>query len=326
MSGAQLKGLCEAVGIGRATAYRRRRPLAPHAPSRPRPRPPRALSPEERAEVLDTLHSERFIDRAPEAIAAILLEENTYLCSARTMYRILAEHDELRERRHVRRHPKYKRPELMTTAPRQTWSWDVTYLKGPTKGVHYPLYAILDLYSRYLVGWLLAQVESAELAEQLIEETYRKEGVAPGELTLHADRGPIQIASDLDALFRDLGIRRSHSRPRVSDDNPFSEAQFRTLKYHATYPKRFESFEHARAWCRTFIPWYNHEHRHSGLAFLTPAAVHHGEAEALLEAQHQARLQAYAAHPERFVHGPPALRRLPEAVYINPPTPASTIH
>ena len=326
MSGTQLKALCEGVGIGRATVYRRRRPPAPRVPSRPRPHPPRALSHSERAEVLDILHSERFVDRAPEAIVAVLLEEKKYLCSARTMYRLLAEHDELRERRRVRRHPKYQRPELMATGPRQTWTWDVTFLRGPTKGVKYPLYVIIDNYSRCIVGWLLAQVESAELAEQLIAETCLKEGIAPGELTLHADRGSIQTATDLDKLFRDLGIRRSHSRPQVSDDNPFSEAQFRTLKYHTTYPDRFDGFQHALGWCRTFIPWYNHEHRHSGIAFLTPASVHHGEAEVLLEAQHQIRLEAYSAHPERFVHGPPSLRHLPEAVYINPPVAEPKLH
>lgn len=269
--------------------------------------------------MLDLLHSERFIDRAPEAIVATLLEEGRWLCSARTMYRLLAAAGEVRERRRQRRHPEYKRPELLATAPNQVWSWDVTWLRGPVKGRYYFLYVLLDIYSRCVVGWTLARRENAEIAVQLVRETCRKQDIQPDQLTIHADRGAVPTAADLADLYRALGIERSHSRPHVSDDNPYSEAQFKTVKYAPDYPDRFASYDNAHAHCVRFMDFYNHEHRHSGIAFLTPADVHYGRTDAVLAARAATLDAAYAAHPERFVHGRPTPQRPPEVVYINPP-------
>lgn len=269
--------------------------------------------------MLDLLHSERFIDRAPEAIVATLLEEGRWLCSARTMYRLLAEEGEVRERRRQRRHPEYKRPELLATAPNQVWSWDVTWLRGPVKGRYYYLYVLLDIYSRCVVGWTLARRENAEIAMRLVRETCRKQNIQPDQLTIHADRGAVPTAADLADLYRALGIERSHSRPHVSDDNPYSESQFKTVKYAPDYPDRFASYDDAHAYCDRFMDFYNHEHRHSGIAFMTPADVHYGRTDAVLAARTVALDAAYAAHPERFVHGRPTPQRPPEVVYINPP-------
>lgn len=269
--------------------------------------------------MLDLLHSERFVDRAPEAIVATLLEEGRWLCSARTMYRLLAEEGEVRERRRQRRHPEYKRPELLATAPNQVWSWDVTWLRGPVKGRYYYLYVLLDIYSRCVVGWTLARRENAEIAMRLVRETCRKQNIQPDQLTIHADRGAVPTAADLADLYRALGIERSHSRPHVSDDNPYSEAHFKTLKYAPDYPDRFASYDDAHAYCVRFMDFYIHEHRHSGIAFMTPADVHYGRTDAVLAARAATLDAAYAAHPERFVHGRPTPLRPPEVVYINPP-------
>lgn len=269
--------------------------------------------------MLDVLHSERFVDRAPEAIVATLLEEGRWLCSARTMYRLLAEEGEVRERRRQRRHPEYKRPELLATAPNQVWSWDVTWLRGPAKGRYYYLYVLLDIYSRCVVGWTLARREKAEIAVRLVREACRKQEIQPDQLTIHADRGAVPTAADLADLYRALGIERSHSRPHVSDDNPYSEAHFKTVKYAPEYPDRFASYDDAHAYCVRFMDFYNHEHRHSGIAFMTPSDVHHGRTDAILAARTATLDAAFAAHPERFVHGRPTPQRPPEAVYINPP-------
>lgn len=265
------------------------------------------------------LHSERFVDRAPEAIVATLLEEGRWLCSARTMYRLLAEEGEVRERRRQRRHPEYKRPELLATAPNQVWSWDVTWLRGPVKGRYYYLYVLLDIYSRCVVGWTLARRENTELAMRLVRETCHKQNIQPDQLTIHADRGAVPTAADLADLYRALGIERSHSRPHVSDDNPYSEAHFKTVKYAPDYPDRFASYDDAHAYCVRFMDFYNHEHRHSGIAFMTPADVHYGRTDAVLAARAATLDAAYDAHPERFVHGRPTPQRPPEVVYINPP-------
>lgn len=270
--------------------------------------------------MLDELHSERFVDRAPEAIVATLLEEGRWLCSARTMYRLLTAEGEVRERRRQRRHPEYKRPELLATAPNQVWSWDVTWLRGPVKGRCYYLYVLLDIYSRCVVGWTLARRENAEIAARLVREACRKQDIQPDQLTIHADRGAVPTAADLADLYRAFGIERSHSRPHVSDDNPYSEAHFKTVKYAPDYPDRFASYDDAHAYCIRFMDFYNHEHRHSGIAFMTPADVHHGRTDAILAARTATLDAAYAAHPERFVHGRPTPQRPPEAVYINPPS------
>jgi putative transposase len=310
--------LCHSVGLARATLYRRRRP-ARSSTSTVRAASSRALVPTERQAVLDVLHSERFVDQSPAEVQATLLEEQTYLCSTRTMYRILDAAAEVRERRNQARHPAYAKPELVATAPNQIWSWDITKLKGPIPYVYYSLYVILDLFSRYVVGWMVAMHENARLAQRLIEATCVKQGIGPHQLTIHADRGAPMRSKLVAELFSALSIDASHSRPRVSNDNPFSEAQFRTFKYRPDFPDRFGSIEDARAIGRHLFAWYNDAHHHSGLTYLTPADVHYGRAATILQVRHHTRLAAYAAHPERFVQGRPRLETLPPAVWINPP-------
>ena len=240
--------LCHSVGVSRATLYRHRRPAPPPRPQAPSPRAPspRALGPTERQAVLDVLHSPRFVDQSPTEVHATLLEEQTYLCSPRTMYRVLAAAHEVRERRAQARHPAYAAPELVATGPNQVWSWDITKLKGPVPYLYYSLYVILDLFSRYVVGWMVARHENAHLAERLLAATCAKQGITPHQLTIHADRGAPMRSTLVALLFSDLGITASHSRPRVSNDNPFSEAQFRTVKYRPEFPARFGALEHAR--------------------------------------------------------------------------------
>jgi putative transposase len=308
---------CHALGVSRATAYRHRSPR-PVAERRPRPRPVMALTDEERDAVLAQLHAERFADRSPAHVYATLLDEGTYLASERTMYRLLAAQGETGERRSQLRHPAYARPELLATGPNQLWSWDITKLKGPRPWTLFHLYVLLDVFSRYVVGWLLAHRESGTLADRLIAETVAKEGVTSG-LTIHADRGSSMRSKPVAFLLADRGITRSHSRPHVPDDNPFSESQFKTLKYHPGFPDRFGSVEDARAFCRTFFPWYNAEHRHGSLGLMTPEMVHRGRAQEV-HAQRAVVLDAaYAAHPERFVRRRPEPPLPPTAVWINPP-------
>ena len=311
---------CEALGLPRASLYRHRQPR-PARPRAPRPKQERALAVTERATVLDVLNSERFADQAPAEIHATLLDEGTYHCSVRTMHRILAENNQVRERRNLLRHPAYAKPELLATGPKQVWSWDITKLRGPGKWNYFQLYVIIDIFSRYVVGWIVATVESATLAEKFIADTYTKEKIVPGTLTLHADRGPSMKSKPVEFLLADLGVAKTHSRPHVSDDNPFSEAQFKTLKYRHDFPDRFGSIEHAREHCQEFFPWYNKEHHHSGIAMLTPHDVHHGHAEQILEQRRVVLAAAYAAHPERFPRGVPTPLQLPHAVWINPPKP-----
>src|SRR6266508_3459177 len=259
---------CAALGLPRATYYRRRRPR--RAP-RPRGRPSRALPAGEQAAVLAVLHEPRFVDLAPAEVYATLLDEECYLCSERTLYRVLAENAEVRERRDQLRHPSYSAPQLLATRPNNVWSWDITKLLGPTTWTYYYLYVLLDVFSRYVVGWLLAEQESARLAEQLIAASCERQEIAPGQLTVHSDRGPAMISKPVALLLADLGVTKSHSRPHVSNDNPFSESQFRTMKYRPEFPDRFGSFEDAHTYCTRFFSWYNHEHRHSGIGFHTPA-------------------------------------------------------
>jgi putative transposase len=288
----------------------------------PKPQP-RALSHTERAAVLGVLHEERFVDQAPATVYATLLDEGRYLCSVPTMYRVLHAADEVHERRRQARHPATVKPELVATAPNSVWSWDITKLLGPEKWTYFHLYVIIDIYSRYVPGWLLAKRESAELAEHFIAETIRKHHVAPDQLTIHADRGTSMASKTVALLLADLGVTKSHSRPHCSNDNPYSEAQFKTLKYRPEFPERFGSIEDGRAFCRRFFQWYNHEHRHSGIGFHTPADVHFGHA-GLAQLERTRVLQvAYAAHPERFVRQAPVPPSLPGPAWINKPVEVS---
>ena len=272
---------CRALGVSRATFYRRRRPRSGR--QQPPPQPVRALVQTERQHVLDALTSPRFVDRSPAEVVATLLDEGRYLCSERTMYRILAANRAVRERRDQRTHPAYAKPELLATAPNRVWSWDITRLLGPNRWTYFYLYVLLDLFSRYVVGWMLAERESAALAAQLIEQTCLNQSIELDTLTLHSDRGAPMTSQCTAQLLAELGVTRSLSRPRVSDDNPFSEAQFKTLKYHPGFPKRFRSIHHATDFCRSFLAWYNTEHRHAGIAMMTPDDVHHGRAQRILQ-------------------------------------------
>jgi putative transposase len=310
---------CEALAIPRASFYRWRQPPPP-AENEPSPRrSPRALSPQERETVRQTLYSERFMDQAPRQVYATLLDENQYLCSVRTMYRILEQDTAAHERRNQLRHPNYQKPELLATTPNQVWSWDITKLLGPKTWTYYYLYVILDIFSRYVVGWMLAHGESGDLAARLIRESVAKQRVPEDELTIHSDRGPSMTSQSVAQLLATLGINKSHNRPHVSNDNPFSESQFKTMKYRPEFPRRFDSFEHALSFCREFFPWYNDEHYHSGIGLVTPAMLHYGAAPEVQAQRQQVLLDAYAAHPERFVNGMPKPPGLPTAVYINPP-------
>jgi putative transposase len=306
---------CTALGVARGTYYRRRRPKTPKS----RRASPRALTSGETSHVLALLHEPRFVDLATPQVYATLLDEGQYLCSQRTMYRILAANAEVRERRDQLRHPDYVKPELLAVVPNQVWSWDITKLLGPAKWTYFYLYVILDIFSRYVVGWMVASKECARLAEELIATTCARQGIGPGQLTLHADRGSSMTSKPVAFLLADLGVTKTHSRPHVSDDNPFSEAQFKTLKYRPDFPERFGSAAHARAHCQDFFSWYNTEHRHSGIGLLTPHDVHHGLASLRIEARNAVLAAAHATHPERFPAGPPRHRAEAAAVWINPP-------
>ncbi len=312
---------CRVLTIPRSRFYPAPGPLVPPAArgDRPRSPSPRALSPTEKAQVRAVLNSERFQDQTPREVYATLLDEEHYLCSWRTMYRLLDEWREVRERRNQLRHPAPVKPELVATAPNQLWSWDITKLRGPEKWKRYYLYVILDVYSRYVVGWLMAECESTALAQDLIAATCAKQGIAPGQLTVHADRGAPMVAKTMTQLLADLQVAESHSRPRVSNDNPYSEAQFKTMKYQPDYPARFGSLPDARQWAQSFFTWYNQVHHHSAIGLLTPTAVHHGQAPAVVAHRGQVLATAYARHPERFVKGRPVPMALPTTVWINRP-------
>ena len=311
-------GACAAVGRPRATHYRRLNPLAPKPTREPMPQP-RALTPPEREQVLDVLHSERFLDMAPPSVYATLLDEGSYLASVSTMYRILRSVAEVRERRRQAVHPTYVKPELVAWRPNETWSWDITKLLGPAKWTYYYLYVILDIFSRYVVGWMVASCERAALAERLLADSIRKHGVDREQLTIHADRGSSMASKPVAFLLADLGVTKSHSRPHGPNDNPFSEAHFKTLKYMPEFPDRFGSQPDARGFCQRFFSWYNDDHRHSGIGYHTPADVHYGRDEIVRAARVDVLTAAYAAHPERFVRKPPTPPRLPGPVWINKP-------
>jgi putative transposase len=309
---------CEALGVARASFYRQ--PVfGPALPVPPRPTPARALNPEERGVVLGILNSERFQDCSPASIQATLLDEGQYLCSTRTMYRFLEQHGATRERRDQLTHPAYQKPELLATSPNQLWSWDITKLRGPAKWTYFYLYVILDVFSRYVVGWMIAPRESSALAKKLIKDTCGKHLILPGELNLHADRGSSMRGKPVAFLLADLGVTKTHSRPYTSNDNPYSESQFRTMKYRPEFPDRFGCIQDARAFCQPFFAWYNDDHRHSGIGMLTPAMVHFGLAPAIRQQRQTVLDAAYLAHPDRFVRRPPSPLPLPKEVWINKP-------
>lgn len=311
---------CESLGVARSTLYHRRQP---GEEPKPRSKSARALLDEERQNVLDVLHEDRFVDKSPGEVWATLLDEGTYLCSERTMYRILADNEEVKERRNQLKHPEYTKPELLAEKPNEVWSWDITKLRGPVKWTYFYLYVILDIFSRYVVGWMVAPRETALLARTLIRESCKKQAITPGQLTIHADRGSPMIAKTTARLFVSLGINKSHNRPHVSDDNPYSESHFKTLKYCPDFPDRFGSLQDAVAFCRSFFTWYNNEHRHSGIGMLTPEVVHYDLAGDVIKSRKKILQEAFEAHPERFVKGVPLPPALPEAAWINPPVEAS---
>ena len=311
---------CAAFGVARSTYYRHRQ--VRFGPRKRRPSPPRRLPDSERKQVLTVLNQPHFVDLAPAEVYAKLLEQGRYLCSVRTMHRILAENAQSRERRNQLRHPKYKRPELVAEAPNELWSWDITKLRGPAKWTYYYLYVIIDVFSRYVVGWMVAHRESAKLAEKLIGQSCARQGIEPGELTLHADRGSSMTSKAVAFLLADLGVTKTHSRPYTSNDNPYSEAQFKTMKYRPDFPARFGALEDARNFCVPFFDWYNNDHHHCGLSGFTPADVHFGRVEQLA-AQRQVVLDAaYNATPQRFPNGRPLVRQPQRQVWINNPNQA----
>jgi len=317
---APMRTVCEALGFSRSTLLRRRAgPMAEAMPHRASRRIARRLSENERCDALEVLHDERFVDLAVPQVHAQLLDEGRYLCSVSTMYRLLRAHAEVQERRSIARHPEYRKPELLATGPRQVFSWDITKIRGPYKGFWFSLLVMIDIFSRFVVGWQLVRRSNAIVAEHFIRETLQAEGIEPGQLAVHSDRGPEMIAQSVCDMLDALAVTRSVSRPHVSDDNPYSEAHFKTLKYHRDFPERFGSLEDGKAFFRGFFSWYNGEHRHSGIAMLTPAIVHAGQAHGALEARHSIMLTAFAAKPERFVHGEPKRNVLPADVWINRP-------
>jgi putative transposase len=313
------KQACEVLGKPRATHYRRLRPPQPR-PSAPRRAPANKLTEAERQRVLRLLRSAEYCDLAPAQVWARLLDDGVYLCSISTMYRLLAAAGETRERRRQRTHPARKKPELLATAPNQVYSWDITKLQGPERGVYYELFVVIDIYSRYVVGWMVAPAETGELAESFIAEVLARQGIRRDQLTLHADRGTSMTSKPVAQLLVDLGVARSHSRPHVSNDNPYSEANFKTLKYCPAFPGRFGSIQDARRFCQAFFEHYNHVHRHAGIGLHTPASVHYATAGEIRAQRAQTLNAAYAANPARFGHRRPQPPKLPTVAWINDPS------
>ena len=324
-AGISTQRACVALGVSRASLHRRRaliaRPAAPDlAAATPRRRsPPRTLTAAERQIVVERLRQPRFVDLAPAEVYATLLDEGIYHCSIRTMYRILDAHHEVRERRNQTRHPVYSKPELLAEAPNTVWSWDITKLRGAAKWRYFYLYVILDIFSRRVVGWCVADAESAAMFKELFDDAISKHQVPPGQLTLHADRGGPMKAKRTAQLLADLGVTKSHSRPHTSNDNPFSESHFKTLKYQPRFPQRFGCIEDAKQFCREFFPWYNEDHHHAGLGLMTPDQVHYGQADDVHAARQRTLTRAFNANPDRFVKQPPIPPAKPTTVWINPP-------
>ncbi len=312
----EISTACKMLGVPRSSLYRARQPKAA---AKPRPRPKRALTEADKTEVRQLLNSERFVDLAPRQVYANLLDEEIYLCHWRTMYRILDEHQESNERRNQLKHPPTAIPRWEATGPRQLWSWDITKLLGPEKWSYHYLYVIIDVYSRFVVGWMIAQQESAALAETLITETCFRENIPPEKLALHSDRGAAMRSKTVAQLLVDLHIAQSFSRPYTPNDNPYSEAHFKTLKYRPNFPDHFDTLPQARLWVQNFFDWYNYHHYHSALELLTPATVHFDQVGAVQSHRQKTLDAAFNNHPERFVKGKPTVSKLPKSVWINPP-------
>ena len=312
-----IKKSCEAIGLSRATYYRRQLPAV--SVREVKSRHFRSLSEEEETEIINNLNSERFQDKAPAEVYATLLDEGSYKCSISTMYRILRKNHQVKERRNQLQHPNYKKPELLAENPNQVWSWDITKLLGPQKWTYYYLYVIIDIYSRYIVGWMAANSENAVLAQKFIQYTCKKQNIQPGQLTIHADRGSSMTSKSVSFLLADLGVTKTHSRPHVSDDNPFSESQFKTMKYRPEFPTKFGSIEDARAFCKNFFNWYNWQHYHSGIGLMIPGIIHYGQEKIVVEKRQGVLNTAFSKHPERFVKKFPTPPEVPDAVWINPP-------
>ena len=313
---------CTAVGWSRAYFYRFQKPIIIAVPTGlpvSKPKQARSLTPEEEEWVIAQLNSERFLDSSPREVWSTLLDEGTYLCSWRTMYRLLSRNQPVKERRQIRKHPKYARPELVATGPNQVWTWDITYLKGPIRGQFYYLYVAMDIYSRLVVGWLLANEESGALANRLFETSLRKQGVQPSKLTLHAARGAPMRSKTLETLLTRMQVGISHSRPRVSNDNAYSEAGFKTMKYSVDFPARFQSEAAAKEFCKGYFAWYNEMHHHSGIGFMTPAQVHYGQVAAVTAQRQDVMDKVFILHPKRFRKGHPIVPKLPDTVWINRP-------
>jgi putative transposase len=313
---------CTALGLSRATLHRRQVAArqAPLGAVRQRPKPARALGAKERQDVIGLLREPQFTDLAPAEVYASLLDQGIYHCSIRTMYRILHEHAEVKERRRQLRHPVYQKPELLAEAPNQVWSWDITKLMGPEKWTYFYLYVIIDIFSRRVVGWCVADTESAILFKPLFQDAVTKHSVSPGQLTLHADRGPYMKAKTTAFMLADLGVTKSHSRPYTSNDNPFSESHFKTMKYQPQFPKRFGCIQDAKTFCRHFFTWYNQDHHHFGIGLMTPDQVHYGQADDVYAARQETLCRAFQANPNRFVNKAPEPPKKPTDTWINPPT------
>jgi transposase InsO family protein len=323
--GVSTRQSAELTGLARATAARRRNAAVAPTPAvvaPPRVEPVNKLSELERRHVLAALTSERFVDLAPLQIYAQLLDEGSYLCSVSTMYRVLRENTLVAERRRLARHPAKVCPELVATGPRQVYSWDITKLAGPVKGTYFDAYVMIDIYSRYIVGVHVHTHESGLLAKELMEEIFAVHGVPQ---VVHADRGTSMTSKTVAALLADLEVTRSHSRPRVSNDNPYSESLFKTLKYGPEFPERFGSLSEARQFMDTFVQWYNHEHRHTGIGLHTPADVHYGLATAKADQRRAVLTDAHTRHPHRFATTrAPKILDLPDTVWINQPAQHAT--
>jgi putative transposase len=302
--------MCAGLGLARASYYRVQRPSCGVATQ---PTYPPALSVGERQDVLGVLNSEKFWDQAPGEVYATLLDQGRYLCSERTMHRILAADQQVRERRHQLRHPQYQTPELNASRLNEVWSRDSTKLLGPARWTYFHLYVILDIFSRYVVGCIMVYRESAQLGKKLIEQTIERQNLDPTTLTVHADRGPGITSKAMTFLLAERGVTKTHSRPYVSNDNPYSESQFKTMKYRPEFPERFGCYQDAQRFLSEFFPWYKNDHHHSGLGYLTPYDVHYGLANKRREQRAVVLQEAYERNPERFVRGLPQPALLPSA-------------